>query len=628
MRKKAKQPNAEKIPFATAWRLYKEGLAFWWQLAPQLMTVQLLSALLGAARPYVTLWFSARLLDEIAGARRPEALARLALAALLTAAALAVLHCIASRQSTRYIASFDWFGFKRRFAQKLASMDFARLDDPATRALYDSVMQADNWHSWGLRNLWYLLRTGAAGLFQIAGALALCISLFTSRVTTQGWGWLDSPLALLGLLAVLLGMVLLAPYCARRSLEYASRANEESTLGNRIFMAYGCPPAGADRGMDIRTYGQQDFLPVKMAHGCLAFSRNGNWATCSRGPLGGFEALGGAAARSFTLVAYVFVCLKAWAGAFGVGAVTQYVGAITGFAGGLSQLLTATAQLRVNLPYLQKALDLLAIPNEMYQGSLSVEKRSDRNYDVEFRDVSFRYPGADAWALRHVSFRFRVGQRLAVVGENGSGKTTFIKLLCRLYDPTEGVILLNGIDIRKYNYDQYKAIFSVVFQDFQLLGQPLGQNVAASARVDAARATDCLRKAGLGADWLAKQPRGLDTCLYRDFEEDGVEISGGEAQKIAIARALYKDAPFIVLDEPTAALDPVAEAEVYAGFDALIEDRTAIYISHRLSSCRFCDTIAVFDGGRVVQSGTHQALVADPDGKYAQLWSAQAQYYV
>ena len=216
--------------------------------------------------------------------------------------------------------------------------------------------------------------------------------------------------------------------------------------------------------------------------------------------------------------------------------------------------------------------------------------------------------------------------RLAVVGENGSGKTTFIKLLCRLYDPTEGEILLNGIDIRKYRYDNYLALFSVVFQDFRLLAQPLGQNVAASVDYDRERAKECLERAGFGRR-LAELPKGLDTCLYRDFEDDGVEVSGGEAQKIALARVLYQDAPFIVLDEPTAALDPEAEAEVYTKFNDIVEDKTAIYISHRLSSCRFCDEIAVFDHGRVVQQGTHDDLLAVRGGKYQALWDAQAQYY-
>ena len=188
-----------------------------------------------------------------------------------------------------------------------------------------------------------------------------------------------------------------------------------------------------------------------------------------------------------------------------------------------------------------------------------------------FKDVSFRYPNTETYALRHVSLRFRIGERLAVVGMNGSGKTTFIKLLCRLYDPTEGVILLNGVDIRKYNYDEYLSIFSV--------------------------------------------------------DKAGMEISGGEAQKIALARALYKNAPFIVLDEPTAALDPVSEYEVYRKFNEISGGRTAVYISHRLASCRFCDEILVFHEGQIVQHGAHEALLAESGGKYAELWNAQAQYY-
>ena len=212
------------------------------------------------------------------------------------------------------------------------------------------------------------------------------------------------------------------------------------------------------------------------------------------------------------------------------------------------------------------------------------------------------------------------------MGENGSGKTTFIKLLCRLYDPQQGQILLNGIDIRKYNYRDYMNIFSVVFQDFRLLSQTIGANVAGSADYDRARAEKALIDAGFG-ERLETLPKGMDTMLYKNFDDEGVEPSGGEAQKIAIARALYKDAPFIILDEPTAALDPIAEAEIYEKFNEISGDRTAIYISHRLSSCKFCDEIAVFDKGMVIQQGKHEDLLKDPDGKYSELWNAQAQYY-
>lgn len=225
-----------------------------------------------------------------------------------------------------------------------------------------------------------------------------------------------------------------------------------------------------------------------------------------------------------------------------------------------------------------------------------------------------------------MNIRFKVGKRLAIVGENGSGKTTFIKLLCRLYDPQEGQILLNGIDIRKYRYDDYMNIFSIVFQDFKLISQPLGANVAGSEHYDRERVKKALIDAGFG-DRLEQMPHGLDTMLYKDLSDEGVNLSGGEAQKVAIARALYKDASFIVLDEPTAALDPIAEAEIYSKFNDIVHDKTAIFISHRLSSCKFCDEIAVFDNGSVIQHASHDELIADASGKYRELWDAQAQYY-
>ena len=329
---------------------------------------------------------------------------------------------------------------------------------------------------------------------------------------------------------------------------------------------------------------------------------------------------------------YLYIALKALFGAFGVGSIVTYVGSLTQFKNGFTGLVDVLSDVFINAEALQEVFDFIDMPDKKYHGTLPVEKRAfcdggDNEYEIEFRDVSFRYPGSETYALRHVSLKFQVGERLAVVGMNGSGKTTFIKLLCRLYDPTEGEILLNGIDIRKYNYNEYLSIFSVVFQDFKLFSFSLGQNVAASVNYDKARAVSCLEKAGFG-DRLQSLPKGLDTCLYKDFEEDGVEISGGEAQKIALARALYKNAPFIILDEPTAALDPIAEYEVYSKFNEIVGDKTAVYISHRLSSCRFCDNIIVFNDGKIVQRGNHDQLLADQNGKYHELWFAQAQYYV
>ena len=308
-----------------------------------------------------------------------------------------------------------------------------------------------------------------------------------------------------------------------------------------------------------------------------------------------------------------------------LGAVVKYATTLYQLTSRFADLTSAFGEFAVTAGRQQSTLAYIHVPDSLYKGTLPVEKRADNEYELAFHDVSFKYPGSERYALRHLSMQLRVGERLAVVGQNGSGKTTMIKLLCRLYDPTEGVITLNGIDIRKYDYAEYQSIFSVVFQDFRLFSFPLAQNVAASADFDTERVLDSLEKAGF-AERLAAMPQGLETPLYRDYSEDGVEISGGEAQKLALARALYKDAPFIVLDEPTAALDPVAEYEIYAAFDRIVGDKTTVYISHRLASCRFCDDIAVFDEGMLVQRGNHAALL-EQEGKYRALWNAQAQYY-
>lgn len=309
-----------------------------------------------------------------------------------------------------------------------------------------------------------------------------------------------------------------------------------------------------------------------------------------------------------------------------IGNVCLYAGCVSMFLEHFRYWILQITLLADNTKYVKMYFDFLDIQNKKYEGSLPVEKRDDDQFTIEFRNVSFRYPGSDVDVLKNFSIQFKIGERLAVVGKNGSGKTTFIKLLCRLYDPTEGEILLNGIDIRKYDYAEYLSLFSVVFQDFKIPAFSIGQNVAAAMEYDEERVTAALKKVGL-TERLKHLPQDLDTPLYKDFDQEGVDISGGEAQKIAIARALYHDTPFVILDEPTAALDPLAEYEIYSHFDELVGTKTAVYISHRLSSCQFCNDILVIDGGKAVQRGNHDALVKDHEGLYYTLWNTQAQYY-
>ena len=327
-----------------------------------------------------------------------------------------------------------------------------------------------------------------------------------------------------------------------------------------------------------------------------------------------------------SLLVYFYAGFKAYYGLIELGDIVQYTGIAVLTADAVTLIIMSISSLYANKDYFKTIFDYLNLSNGKYEGSLPIEKRDDNEYEFEFKNVGFKYPKTSKYVLQNVNLKFKIGQRLAIVGMNGSGKTTLIKLLTRFYDPTDGEILLNGINIQKYDYNEYLDIFSVVFQDFKLFSFMLGQNISASMEYDEKRAEEALTKAGFEKA-LQKMPQGLKTYLYQDYEEDGIEISGGEAQKIAMARAIYKDSPFIILDEPTAALDPISEFEIYSKFDNIIGNKTAVYISHRLSSCKFCNEIAVFDEGKLVQHGSHDALLQDKEGKYHELWNAQAQYY-
>lgn len=591
---------------------------------PQLIPSIFANAIITALSPYVTVWFSARLLGELSASRRPEVLGRWAVLTVVSLGLMALLTALADRW-WECVKENTWYRKQQIFIEKQFSMDYAALEDQKNRDLREKIREVENWSDWGYMRIPLFLREILKSVLGILGGIALTVSLFTAKLpeTAGKLQILNHPASAIALLAAMFLFSYLVGLLEGKAGECWNSQEEDATFGNRLFGFFGFIGKKRGRDADIRMYNQQNLVRKYWSQNS-SFSTDGAMGRMARGKLGFLEGTGAAFPSVFTGIIYLFTCLKAWGGAFGVGAVTQYVGAVTALSNHVAKLFEVYGTMKANAASLEQVYQFLDIPNEMYQGSLTTEKRSDRQYEVEFRNVSFKYPGAENWSLRNLSMKFRVGERLAIVGENGSGKTTFIKLLCRLYDPQEGVILLNGIDIRKYNYRNYMSIFSVVFQDFQLLSQPLGANVAGSSHYDRERVIKALVDAGFGE---RLEEMGLDTYLYRDFAEDGIDVSGGEAQKIAIARALYKDAPFIILDEPTAALDPIAEAEIYSKFNDIAGDKTAVYISHRLSSCKFCDEIAVFQDGRIVQQGTHEALLAQEDGQYARLWNAQAQYY-
>ncbi len=463
----------------------------------------------------------------------------------------------------------------------------------------------------------------------VAAVVTMMGLLKTSETTGQGAveKFFASGVSYGVLLLVVVISIIINNRCQEKQEKVQYESSQAQTIGNRIYWIFFNLMSDYPLGKDIRIFKMQDLIEKggsKARDSVEQIQRRtiktslkiSVWQLLSR--------------NLFTCLAYFFVGMKAVYGMISVGEVAMYSSAIIILQQEISNFFGIFIEIKMHSTYLKSYTELMEIRNEKYEGTLPVEKRMDHEYELEFRNVSFHYPNSEHLVLKNVSFKLGKGKKIAIVGANGAGKTTFIKLLCRLYDPTEGEILLNGIDIRKYDYDEYIRLFSIVFQDYKIFSFSVAENVAAGPEYDDEKVIQCLRQAGI-YERVSHMTHGIESRLLKDQQdgdEEGIEISGGEKQKIALARALYRDAPLVILDEPTSALDPVAEQDIYLRFNEMVSDKTAIFISHRMSSCKFCDEILVFDEGQIVENGSHATLVADSHGVYRKMWDAQAQYYV
>lgn len=598
------------------------------------LPMNLLMICVNLAEIYAGLFLTSTLIDNLLDARFRQA----ALYALLLAVSALILGSIGEvlLKKVRTVQNRFWQIVYLWIAKKAISLDYETMEDPdAVKKLLSAERTCDMYGSVGIVVLNYgeLLKA----LLNIVISVGLSLQLVLKHPTVggitplsgreDGIGQAAALLSVPGVSLFLFGTALtgVALLSVRTAHKYAEReknffqnrtgTEEKLTyLNDNIFFNYRA-------GKIIRIFEMQDML---LKNGGREFNKGFRFYL-RRIRAKREETMENLANSGlFTVFSYLLVLLKTISGAITVGAFTRYVGALNQFGSACASLIEYNAAIRRNAVYMGEFLAFLDVEEKHSHGTIPLEKRDDGEYELAFENVSFRYPGSAQYVLKNVNCRLDMKRKMAVVGRNGAGKTTFIKLLCGLYEPTEGRITLNGVDIRKYKPDEYRDLFGVVFQDFRLFSFPVWENVAAGYGRNDGRLWKALRQAG-AEEMVKNMPEGLETLLYKDTGE-GVEISGGEAQKLAIARALYKDGALVVLDEPTAALDPLAEAEVYARFDEMTEGKTSIYISHRMSSCRFCDDIIVFDDGRIEERGSHETLLA-AGGLYSQLWNAQAKYY-
>ncbi len=330
-------------------------------------------------------------------------------------------------------------------------------------------------------------------------------------------------------------------------------------------------------------------------------------------------------------IAYFYLLYMVLDGRIGAAAFLLYFAAVGGFTtwiGGIMENIATLHRQGLELESVREFLDYREI-FRMEEG-MPLKWEPGASYTIELRDVSFRYSGSEAEPAKevfsHLNLRIRPGEKLAVVGLNGAGKTTLVKLICGFYDPDEGEVLLNGVNIKVYDRRDYYRLISGVFQDFSVIASTIAVNIAQDTqKIDMERVADCVEKAGLKKK-IESLPRKYDTLLDRFVYTEAVELSGGELQRLMIARLLYKDSPIVVLDEPTAALDPIAESDIYQKYNALTRGKSAVFISHRLASTRFCDRILLIEDGRIAEEGTHEELLANGK-RYAELFELQSRYY-
>ena len=593
------------------------------RISKKYMITFLVRAVSRSVLPYISIFFSYKIIDAIIMGQTKNEIMQYVYLMIIINLLFGVLYKVALHLNRAYSNELD-FTLERKIAMKTFELDYTQVEDNEVMQLIGKANDGSNSNG-GLQSYTdYALEGILSSSLSLLYGSILLISLFFVRDTEYNLlivKIINHPLSFIVILLSLVfpTIISLKVKVSNNKKSYdAMMGNIESNRKSRYFYEI-C--SNYKYGKDIRLYNMQGMMRDEIEDCKLLVEKTWKGYTIFVALTNSLVVLGN---KILALVAYLYVGFKAYYGIITVGNVVVYVGAITLISRGITNIITCYSSLNLFNSYLEHYFTFLNIEPEMNYGEVEGDILQD--FTIEFKNVSFIYPNQIEPTLRDVNLIVKPGEKIALVGKNGAGKTTLIKLLCRLYEPSSGEILINNIPLYEYSKEFLNKMFSIVFQDFKLFSYSIKENIMSSFDGDEDKVILAAKQAGIQSR-IDSMEKGIDTIIYQRNTEAGIEISGGEAQKIAIARALYKDSPIVILDEPTAALDPRSEAEIYEKFNTLIENKMSIFISHRMSSTKFCDRVIVLEEGSINEMGTHTELLKNK-GIYYQMWQAQAKYYI
>lgn len=564
----------------------------------------LLSSFLKSAIPFLNIIVPKFIIDELIGQQRTEIFVQFIVILILGNFVLNITNRWFDKR-VKIANEKMMYSFDTLISEKIVDMDFENIENPEILDLKERALFAIYNHG----TIERLIENIAKAVSEIITMIGLIAIIFT----LNGF-----------IVLVILAIIALNSKIFDKLQKLSFEEGQKAVPANRAFAYFGTLTSDFSLGKDIRLYNIAPIILSKSSrfHTDIVAINTRHCRT-----EGKYNGLTNINLQFQMVLVYAYLTYRVFIEALSIGSFTMYASAISSFSTSVSSFINTFIEINQLCRYLDLFIQFEQLESKNQAGDRSLEEQDQ--YVIEFCNVSFKYPKNKDYTLKNISITIKHGEKLSLVGLNGAGKTTFIKLLTRLYEPTEGEILLNGINISEYKYDEYMKMFSVVFQDFKLLAFTIKENISLDDYNIASDESifEVMREVGLEKE-ISKLEKGVNTSIYKRFDKNGIEFSGGQSQKLAIGRALYKDAPIVVLDEPTAALDPIAEYEIYNKFNDLVGNKIAIYISHRMSSCKICDKIAVFHGGEIIQYGNHDELIKDDNMQYAKMFKSQSQYYV